>query len=116
MVWSGVCPTCGYCRLVVSDCVQYQCNIYPCRKLNNSVQYIYRLNVSVEFHVEVCSGISSVTARCIWKVLCDVICKYSSASCVVLPAFISCVLWTLALVKVKIFDLGGDWNGCIVER
>ena len=66
LVWSGVGP-CGYYSVVVSDRVQLPVLYIPLYKVVNSKQYTYTLSVSVHVHVEVCSGISAVTAVCIWK-------------------------------------------------
>ena len=74
LVWSGVGPTCGYYRLVVSGCVQLPVLYISFYKVAKSRQYTYSLSVSVHVHVEVCSGISSVAAPCIgwglWGVMC----------------------------------------------
>jgi len=54
-MWSGVGPTCGYYRVVVSGCVQTLVLYTSMYKVAKSRHYIYSLSVSV--HVQVCSGI-----------------------------------------------------------
>ena len=74
LVWSGVGPSCGYYRAVVSGCVQSPMLHTPMYKVAKSRQYTYSLSVSVHVHVEVCSGVSSIAALCIrrglWGVMC----------------------------------------------
>ena len=74
LVWSGVGPTCGYYRVVVSGRVQLPVLYISLYKVAKSRQYTYGLSVSVHVHVEVCSGITSIAALCIrrslWGVLC----------------------------------------------
>ena len=72
LVWSGVGPTCGYYRVVVSGCVQSPVLYISMYKVAKSRQYTYRLSVNVHVHVEVCSGISSI------------------ASCTYLERFVGC--------------------------
>jgi hypothetical protein len=60
LVWSGVGPTCGYYRVVVSGCVQSSVLYISMYKVAKSRQYTYSLSISVHVHVEVCSSISSI--------------------------------------------------------
>jgi len=46
-VWSGMGPTCGYCRVVVSACVQSPVLYMSMYKVANSRQYTYSSSVSV---------------------------------------------------------------------
>jgi hypothetical protein len=74
LVCSGVGPTCGYYRVVDSGCVQLPVLHISLYKVAKSRQYTYSLSVSVDAHVEVCSGILSITALCIRRGLGDVMC------------------------------------------